>query len=340
MITVSEPPRRNNRLLLIALLASLAVHLIVALLYVVTSDALARLLPRVAVHQQHPKPNQDEIVTLSSALHIEKRAHPAPAQQPRRAAVRPRSQPPAPLQKPAPPIVARVPKPLPVAKPVLPAPALLKAELAKFDRHAPSQPARTTHAKTVSKTPTAPPRTPEPKKVVAALPQPHPVTQQRQETQPQRPARLSEQQIAQIESDLAKTIAQSRADTSTLSTVSHPRLPPAATKRQPIDMSGIDAMLGGVQAACYPVRSWRAQGFNYYYVSCRAVHADGLVREEAVPWPVRFRPRVDPYDPYDDTLSPQAKVPLQQPLPDWQPQPGMRIDPDLVDYLHQLGYHI
>jgi len=336
MITISDAPRRSNRLFIIALIASLAVHLIAALIYVVTSDELARLLPRVAVQQKHPKPDENEIVTLSSALRIEKRARPAPARQPHKAAARPRSEP-ARSQKPAPPVVARLPKPVPVPKPLLPPPALLKHQLARFDRHAPSQPVLTTRAKTVSKTPTAPPRTPQAQKVVAAAPQPNPATQQEE---PQRPARLSEAQIAQIENDLAKTIEQSRADTSTLSTVSHPRLPPAATRRQPIDMSGIDATLGGVQAACYPVRTWRDQGYNYYYVSCRAVHADGLVREEPVPWPVRFRPRVDPYDAYDDTLPPDARVPLQQPLPDWQPQPGTRIDPDLVDYLRQLGYHI
>jgi len=327
MITSAERLDRTDRIIWIALVLSLLLHVIVGLLVIFVNDRFAQMVAHLPAHR-FVKQSPDEVVTLSSAIHLEKRARPAAGHPARRAPEsvtrpQPRSVPVQPqvAQLPQPVVV---PRPVTVPKPVEPAPR--RHELAKYERKALPQ-ARPTHPKLVAfapheRTVAEQPRTP------------------REAQEPTRPAHLSQAQLAQIERDLAEALAQSRSDQSTISDAP-PVEQPAATKRYSVDFSGLAGDMRGYQGVCYPLKGWLAGGYNYYYVSCRTVHPDGLTREEPVPWPVRFRPEVDPFDPSDSRLPPGSPpMALSPPLPGWKPSPGERIDPDLVDFLRNRGYSI
>src|ERR1700680_4297437 len=100
MITTSEDSRRERRWLQIALVASIAVHLIGALFYYRATDLLAK------AHIPLFKPPEKEVVTLSSAIRIDKRAKPVPV-------AKPKSQPPQPRSPPSLPNPETLPQPPP-----------------------------------------------------------------------------------------------------------------------------------------------------------------------------------------------------------------------------------
>jgi hypothetical protein len=315
MITTGYDPRRNRRVFGIAVAGSIAAHVLASLLALVASEQLARLLVHAPVHLPQRRQLDDEVVTLSSALRIEKRARPAPPQRARHAiaAARPSVQARASVPiPPRPPLVFR-PNPLPTF-----APPHATHELAAVERLAPAQPVRTMRA-------------PAPEKVVADVPKRSAVTNA------ERASQLSDAQIEQIERDLSKSIARDRAEQTVESDV--PRaVSPAATKRFVINMSGIGAGLHGYQGLCAPATAWQADGWDYYYLSCTIAHADGTVRSAVpVPWPVRFRPNADPWNSYGRTTD-LPSSPIALPLPGWRPPPGRTIDPDIAQYLRQNGY--
>jgi hypothetical protein len=362
MISTEEVPDRNGRVLRIALIGSLLVHLIVGLIYIATTDELARLLNRVAIHQPKPKPDEVVTVALSSALQISKKARPAPAHAARPHVVVSRPQPRVRPRPPVPQHVAVVPRPLVQPKPVVkpepavtphpivtprvvptpkpeaaptraePIPSAFEKELAKFDRHAPAQ-------------------------VVAAAPRPNPVLQSQPnpetptqpqtqpESQPQPPSHAStysQEQINQIESDLSKSIAQqSRVDERVLSDTSH-AVHPSAPKRYAFNMAGIDASARyGAQGVCEPIKTWQSDGYNYYYLTCTVARDDGTVHYRVpVPWPVRYRPSADPLDPYDSRVKYDTPVGVPGPMPGWNPPPSSMIDPDIRHWLKTLGYNV
>ena len=264
MTSTDEAPDRGGRVLRIALIASLLVHVIVGIIYLAATDELSRLLARVAVQQPKPKPDEVVTIALSSALKIEKKARPAPAhparprpQVPQRVAVVPKPvvqpkplvQPkpvvqPQPVAKPRPVMTARpVPTPKPEAAPTtspLPFPSALEKELSKFDRRARPQVVAAA---------------PRPNPVLQSQPnpqtQPQPATEAQPQVQPQPPnhATLTQEQIDQIDRDLSKTIEQSRTEDRILSDTAH-AVQPAAPKRFALNMAGIESSRYGAQGVC------------------------------------------------------------------------------------------
>jgi len=266
---------RSSRILRVAIAVSLLVHLVLGLLFLLTYDELSRLLhvdrPRV-----HPTPPSDEIVTISSSLHIEKRAKPVPVRA--SAAARPPAEP-RPRTVPVARPVAAALQTVVIRRPADPAQSRLRHELAKASALATSQAAVTRIGQTVTQAPAGLPR----EKAVASVARPassHTST-------------LSDARLAQIEHDFAKTIAQARAQTDPLRNVKPD--PPAAPKSYHLQMHGVFGVLHRGQGQYYPIRGWHAGGLDWYFVSYEFTYADGTYETGNVPWPIHFSPGGDPF---------------------------------------------
>jgi len=323
MITTPQAPRKTGRILRVAVIGSILVHVLVALLIIGASDALRRLLPPLTVQ---PPPN--ETVSVSTALRLERRPRPAPAHAARTA----RGGTPVRTLHPTPRLAASrsaVPKhrSATTRKTV---PASAPRELARLAPHATPVP------------PVTAPRTPgprDPERVqrsatrVAYAPQ-HPVPKSAAETG--RATRYSGAQLAAIENDLAQSIAHDRSAASPLSNVARPVHPATVVRQQAVNFSGVDARMRGFEGLCDPIKSWPVGPYMYFYVTCRVTHDDGLIREEALPWPIRYPARRLSYDEDGPQLPPGAPVP--PPLPGWHADPAQKLDPDVILYLQKHGY--
>src|SRR5579871_1271832 len=246
LITSGEPPP-DNRFLRAAVVASILVHLLFWFAFLGASSVLLRLVP-----QTKATPDPEEMVTISSAIRIERRPKPVPAPPPPKPA---RPQPESPESLPQ---QEQLPRPAP-------APLQEKHELALPKPSAPAQVPKRSETEEPSRTPTAPPQR-QPRATVNS--------------------RLSDEQIAQIQSDMARTIAKARSESNPLDVPRPP--PPAAPKHYRLSMLGVPGDMKTAQGICNPIKDWYAEGFDYYYVSCNVAISDGTVKVEAVPWPVRF----------------------------------------------------
>lgn len=308
----SEALSRSNRILRVAIVLSLLVHLVLGLLFFVTYDELSRLL-HVDRHREQAKPQPDEIVTISSSLHLEKRPKPVPVPAPARPAVQPKVVP-QPQPVPAPQQVARIARPAAVPRPVEQAPSQVRHELSKQLKTATSEPVITRKAETVSRTPTAEPRTPAPEKVVASVEHPAAAAQP---VPPSHSNKLSEEQLAQIQSDMAKTIAQARSQADPLRNVKPE--PPAAPKSYRMQMQGMFGPLRRGEGYYYPIKGWHAGGLDWYYVSYEFTWDNGVYETGSVPWPIHFTPAEDPF--VNGEIGNLRRTPLPPPPPGYVP-PG------------------
>jgi hypothetical protein len=334
MITRTERPYQSNRIFRIALVVSLLVHLVLGFLVYESNADLRRVIARLDVR---PTPQPDEVVSLSTALKIERRAKPKPQSHVVRVAVR-RPQRPTPQRLPHPqsvPVAVAVTRPVVVKRPVPPAPSRALHEIAKLAPHAAPQPPKTIRETVATTTPTAPPATPKTEKVVASLEHPSAVTAPERPTHPTRAAKsaqFSQAQLAQIQRDLAKTIVQARVENNPLSNVSRPVTVAAATRRYSVDFAALSGDMREAQGLCDPIRSWHADGWDYYYAMCTVQEPDGTTSRKPMPWPVRWRPRNDPWGGYYRI----ATGPMPLPPPGWHPD--RPIDPDFAEYLRKNGY--
>jgi hypothetical protein len=309
MITTAEP-RGSGRVLRIALVASIVAHLLAGLVFFAASDETRRLLSRLDV--RHPVKQENETVAMSTALHLEKRTRPTAGSSHPRAALPRQVARPIARSRPAPQVVARVPRAAVRPQPVERRPAVPKHELAKVAPHA-----------------TAAPRTrAAPEQRIAALQRSERPAEPRAASQP---GRLSQAQIAKIENDLAKTIAQARAEAAPLSDT-RSRTVPTSTQHFVMNFSGIANNLRRVQGLCHAIKSWQEDGWNYYWDSCEVQEPDGAVREKALPWPVRYRPQADP------NLGTGPDPATVLPVPGWHPDPDHPIDPDFIPFLRDNGF--
>ena len=295
--------RTSRRVLRFAVLGSLLVHVVGIFLWGIANGTFPNLQPRARA-----TPPPDLIVTTSNAITIRKRAKPRPVPQPRVrpaqpqrvAAVQPRS----------------VPRPELRQAPVT-VPPLSRAlhELAKANPQAAPQAPRTVRA--------TPSPAPEPTHSAAAQPQRVAFAQQ-----PSRPSRahLSQEQLAHINEDIHKTLAQLRSENDPLAV--HSTAPPVAQKRYRVQMLGAFGHLRNGEGHYSPIRSWNAEGYHYYYVSYDFVYSDGEYESGSVPWPIRFKPSEDPFT--NPEIGARHDTPLPPPLPGWSLPPGEHIGKALV----------
>ncbi len=301
MITVADDrPRDDDRRARIAIGVSIVVHLLAVFIYF----GLAGLFARLHLFPP-PKPKEDQTTMITSTITFERRP------KPKRAA--PRPPPPSVPQRQA---VASVPVPQRVLEPP-PVPAPIKRpELAKEAPTAPPAP------------PTIPPSEPPRKIARVQLPSTseHVATAQR----PSPPSQLSQEQLAAVERDLARTVAQARADTNPLPVTS---AEPAGPKHYQMQMFGRRTSdLREAQGVYYPIKGWQDGGWDYYYVSANVTLPDGSVKVEAIPWPIRFRWNADPFN-----GSSNALIPLAMPLPGWSMPAGVRVDREIRQYANEHG---
>lgn len=317
-----DPYRGFKRTFRAALIISLLVHPLLIALFLVHLNLQK---PVVAERQ-----SRSEIVTISSATkkadRTIARAQPRP-EKPRKAQAQPQA-------VPQPQRIAERPVPQPVEKPiVVPTyrpPVPVAHELAKITAHGTPEPAP------ASARPATPaPEKPEPKRVAYA--EPSTATAHTEKHERTKPVRLSEEELARLNSSFAQTIAQSRSENNPLSNVSRPVTVAEAPKHFSIDYSAVAGRLRGAEGICDPIKSWTQNGWDYYYAECNVVESDGTMARKPMPWPVRWRPRDDPW--LDGSQLTRAG-PMPLPPPGWHPDPAHPIDPDFLGYLRAKGYAI
>jgi hypothetical protein len=148
----------------------------------------------------------------------------------------------------------------------------------------------------------------------------------------QRVTQLSSAHLAQIDRDLGQAIAADRQGENAL----------AGTATQPDYAKHYAADVGSFTTGalrhgglCDPIKSWEADGYDYYFVSCNVRFGDGTYERQPVPWPVRFKPDRDPFN---GTLG--HEEPLALPLPGWTLPAGETISKELRQYALDRGVQL
>jgi hypothetical protein len=317
--------RRSGRVLRIAVIGSVLVHLFCFLLYAVVTERIPSLRKLLA----SATPPPDVVVTTSQSIRIEKRAHPVPVPRPR-----PKTQP-AVRQPNAPTRASVAVQPHQLVAPTIPKPQLnppLPHALHELAKAAPKAP-------------------PNPPKTVKATEPPHPVPTQAATAEPRRVAlvqpnspahravpanraQLSQAELAHIGADLQKTVEELHAESNPLAVRS--TSPPSANKRYHVQMSAFAGELRGAQGTCYPIKSWVVGSYDYYYETCDVQFDDGRFQAQPVPWPIRY---ARGHDLYHGDLG-ATTVPLPPPQPGWKLPPGEPVSDELRRYAHDNGVDI
>jgi hypothetical protein len=144
--------------------------------------------------------------------------------------------------------------------------------------------------------------------------------------------KFSAQKIAQITEDLQGEIDADRGAHSALAVAPEPA---PTMKRYAMDVADLTA--GGLNhhGLCDPIKDWRADGYDYYYVACNVRFSDGTFQRQDVPWPVRFPPDDDPF-----AGTTRQDKPLAMPLPGWHLGPGESVSVELREYARDHGVNI
>lgn len=109
------------------------------------------------------------------------------------------------------------------------------------------------------------------------------------------PAHAVSLNAAQQQAMFEKTIAKLRGENNPLVSAARPVSAPEAPKHYSYDFSGSVGTAPSAEGILTPEKSWRADGYDYYYVSYWVQYADGSTETGIVPWPLRYRPSLDPF---------------------------------------------
>jgi hypothetical protein len=260
-----ERDRRGRRLLLIGLTLSLLVHAAGG----GASGVFARLGPAVAKLLPHPEPTPAEFVATSDAITIEKRTVPRAM---RRTPAQPRS------TRPRRTAQAPPPRPAPAAVPTLAPPAVgvPTAEPVAVPTYRPRR-ATIHHPR--------PGATPPPRLVARHLttePSPIPMPTAR----PAARGAFSPQQIAALDAQFSKTIAQTQRALSNVPKQLH--APATTRKRWQYVMAGSHDDVLTAQAECDVTATWFRGPLVWHYEICRIVYGDGFSEQVSIPWPLSY----------------------------------------------------
>ncbi len=272
--------RSGRRLVIIALLLSFLVHLVGGGAWLLLSQ---RLAPIVAKLLPRPTP---EIVALSDSITIERRTVPHESHR-----ARPRQR-----------------RPQPRPKRVAVAPAPQRPEL-------PTLPpvAVPTSRPTVVPT-TEPTYRPEPAQIhhpraqPTLEPTPEPTSREVSTPKPASGSAYSPQQIAALDAQFSKTIAQAQHALSVAPQTHH-----AATtmKHYQQVMAGSRGDLTNAQGQCIAAQTWYRGNTVWHYEDCDFVYSDGFSEHVLIPWPQHFNRNDDPVD------HPYRRYTVQDPPVGW-----------------------
>ncbi|HEY0381279.1 MAG TPA: hypothetical protein VGC72_03675 [Candidatus Elarobacter sp.] len=289
-----ERDRRGRRLIVVALILSLLVHAAGGGAWEFfarrVGPAVAKLLP-------HPKPTPDEYVATSDAITIEKRTVPR--------AMR-RTPPQRPPSRPRPRRVAQAPapQPMPVAVPTLPPPAagVPTAEPTAVPTYRPQR--GTIHHPRAGAT-AAPPR------AVALNPRTT-TTATKATTATSSSARgaFSPQQMAALDAQFSKTIAQAQRSLSDVPPQTR-RAARSTMKHYQLVMAGSRGDLTSAQGQCRATQTWYRGPVVWHYMDCDFIYTDGFSEHVLIPWPQQFARNDDPSD------HPYKMYPVEEPPPGW-----------------------
>ncbi len=130
---------------------------------------------------------------------------------------------------------------------------------------------------------------------------------------------------AQQEQQFERTIARLRQQNDPVVSAARPVQPSQTVKHYAFDFSGSLGTAPRGEGILTPEESWHDGGYDYYYVRYWVEYPDGTTETGHVPWPLRYRPSLDPF-----RLGIQH-FPLPVPLPDFALPPGTVLHP-LVAY--------
>jgi hypothetical protein len=285
-LVLSSPdrPRDDRRLLALALLLSLLVHILGGGLATRFAHQLALVVARLV---PAPQRTPEEMAATSDIVTIEKRTVPREVHhQPNPSAPRPVHPAPRPLahprtqsapqplaEAPARPIVVPTAAPRPIRRPP----------------HATVNPGKTERKHTQ----------PRPRVVAEA---PVPATA---------PNALSAKQIAALDEQFSRTIAQAQRS---LTDVPHQRKPPSTMKRYQMVMTGTLDDIRSAQGECRAIETKHDGPYVWHIMDCDFLYTDGYHEHVTIPWWQRYPENDDP------ELHPR-KMYVVQPPPEGAPAP-------------------
>jgi hypothetical protein len=298
MITTNRVPR-TRRFIIAAFGLSVLIHLFGGALWAQAAHLVAKVMGRLP--EQH---RPEQLVATSDVIRLEKRNVPRPAQASRAHAAPHRVARPRPQVRPAAAkiVVAAQPKSKPevrrpetkVAKPVPTAPP----EIAREVTHAPARRTPPKRAKGPNADAPAAPAT-------------------------TRKAALSPAELAQLNAQFSKTIAASHTDLATIQKRTEEQ--PVATKRYPLQFTGMQANLQRGQGYIEPTTAGQRIGNTiWYYTHYTYMWPDGHLEDDDIPWPFHYPLQRDLFALH------VRLIPLQL------PPPGFRLNRPLKPFLEHF----
>jgi hypothetical protein len=119
----------------------------------------------------------------------------------------------------------------------------------------------------------------------------------------------SPQQIAALDAQFSKTIAQARR---ALTNVPRQARRPATTmKHYQLVMAGSRGDLTSAQGECRPTQTWYRGPVVWHYMDCDFIYSDGFAEHVLIPWPQQFSRNDDPSD------HPSKLYDVEEPPPGW-----------------------
>ena len=256
--------RSGRRLIPIALILSFLVHLVGVGAWLLFGERVApvfaKLLPR-------PTP---EIVALSDAITIERRTVPRESQRVPRRQPRPQQRPQRLAQQPAPQrphLPTLPPAVIPSSRPTLVPTSEPTYRPERAQIHHPR--AEPTHEPA--------PEAPQPRESAAPAPASKPA--------------LSQQQIAALDAQFSKTIAQAQ---HAFAVPPQAHRPATTMKHYQQVMAGSRGDLTTAQGQCRATQTWYRGNTVWHYQDCDFVYSDGFSEHVLIPWPQGFPRNDDP----------------------------------------------
>jgi len=166
----------------------------------------------------------------------------------------------------------------------------------------------------------------------AAPPKPQP----RQATRPQPPSRPSTaQRLEQDEALFQREVAQLQARNNPMSVATISPRPAAAYRRSYLNISGVNRSQETYEGIVTPTQTWLDGSLRCHYASYDVEYSSGASDKGNIPWPLCYRPDLDPM-----SLPDGRPVPNGSPVPaqDLFPMQGYVLPPGtyLTQFLRQL----